>query len=571
MNENGRKRREWVKSAAIVFLSVLLVLTFFSNTIMNYSLPEVAAQYIQSGNITAKIRGNGIIESGDPYNVKITGTRKVESVEVREGDEVEKGTVLCVLSAEDSAELEAAKAVLEAAQNDFELSLLTGGVDTSVLNNAGQTDSMENYKARIIRLQNEIAAAEAEVKIAEAEVKAAEDKVVEWQKTEDAFTLQISLSSATSIDTSKEEKAVKEAKTAMDNANFTLTEARNWLTAVESQIAHQMTVSSGDSATLGNLEDQKIKANQSVISAETAYNNASLAYQKAQNALEAKKATDNKDTVLANLERQLAQIRIDMKKVQNELTAKQENLAAKQEAVTAKEGELAELVKNINDEINLGSKYEAILKAKAEVEKLEAQVSGSEVVAPITGTIMSVNVKSGLETPADGIVFTMQPEGEGYTMSFSVTNEQAKRLSVGDIAEPVNSWRYDNMEIVLESIRPDKTNPAQNKLLTFNVTGENIVANQSLNVSVGQKSATYDMIVPNSAIREDNNGKFILIVESKNSPLGNRYIATRVDVEVIASDDTQSAITGAVYGWEFVITTSTKPVEAGQQVRLADN
>ena len=35
MNENGKKKREWVKTAAIVFLSVMLVLTFFSNTIMN--------------------------------------------------------------------------------------------------------------------------------------------------------------------------------------------------------------------------------------------------------------------------------------------------------------------------------------------------------------------------------------------------------------------------------------------------------------------------------------------------------------------------------------------------------
>ncbi len=571
MNENGRKRREWVKSAAIVFLSILLVLTFFSNTIMNYSLPEVAAQYIQSGTITAKVRGNGIIESGDPYNVKITGTRKVESVEVHEGDKVEKGTILCVLSAEDSAELEAAKAALEAAQQDFELSLLTGAVDATVMNNAGNTDSMENYRAKIVRLQNEIAAAEAEVDVAQSAVDAAQDKVAEWQATDEAFTLQMSLTGATNVDTTAEQKAVQEAKTAMDNANFALTEARNWLTAVEAQISQQMSVSSGDSVTLAGLEDLKIKANQSVISAETAYNNATLAYQKAQYALETKQATDNKDTVLANLQRQQAQVRIDMKKAQDDLAAKQETLTAKQEAVTLKETELADMVKNINDEINLGSKYEAIAKAKEEVEKLEAQVSGSEVVAPITGTIMSVNVKSGLETPADGIVFTMQPEGEGYTMSFSVSNEQAKRLSVGDIAEPVNAWRYDNMEIILESIKPDKTNPAQNKLLTFKVSGENVVANQSLNVSVGQKSATYDMIVPNSAIREDNNGKFILIVESKNSPLGNRYIATRVDVEVIASDDTQSAITGAVYGWEFVITTSTKPVEAGKQVRLAEN
>ena len=37
MNENGTKKREWVKNAAIVFLLILLLLTFFSNTIQNYS------------------------------------------------------------------------------------------------------------------------------------------------------------------------------------------------------------------------------------------------------------------------------------------------------------------------------------------------------------------------------------------------------------------------------------------------------------------------------------------------------------------------------------------------------
>ena len=66
MKEKNSNRREWVKTAEIIFLSVLLVLTFFSNTIMNYSLPEVATQYVEPGNITAKIRGTGTVESADP-------------------------------------------------------------------------------------------------------------------------------------------------------------------------------------------------------------------------------------------------------------------------------------------------------------------------------------------------------------------------------------------------------------------------------------------------------------------------------------------------------------------------
>jgi hypothetical protein len=120
------------------------------------------------------------------------------------------------------------------------------------------------------------------------------------------------------------------------------------------------------------------------------------------------------------------------------------------------------------------------------------------------------------------------------------------------------------------SIKNDPQNPGQQKLVTLDITGD-VTPGQNMNVSIGQKSANYDLVVPNSAIREDNNGKFVLTVVSKSSPLGNRYIATRVDVEVLASDDTKSAVSGALYNWDYVIVTATKPVEAGKQVRLANN
>ena len=557
MKENGTKRREWIKTIAIIFLVILLVLTFFSNTIMNYSLPEVAAQYVQPGNINAQIRGYGTIESGDPYSVKIKAVRKVESVEVRQGDFVEKGQVLCLLSGEDSTELEEAKEALKLAEDEFEMTLLTGAVDSSIMNNAGNTDTVQNYKAKIINLQNAIATAEAEKDVADAKVK-------EWQDKVDAVTLQISLTGSTIVDTTNETKAVNDAKTAMDNANFALTEAKNRLETIVSQIEQENSVSSGDAVTLDELNKQKLEASQSVIDAETVYKATVLSYDKALKALEDKKATNNAEVSIANLERQKALLQV-------ELSNAEKNAAQKEEALTLKQSELETMVKNISDEINLGALYDKITKAKAEVKRLEELVEGSEILAPISGIIESVNVKSGLETPEDGIVFTMQPEGEGYTLSFTVTNEQAKKLAVGDVAEPVNAWRYDDMQIVLSSIRPDPNNPGQSKLLIFNVSGENIVPNQSLNVSVAQRSGgSYEMVVPNSAIREDNNGKFVLIVESKSSPIGTRYIANRVDVEVIATDDTKSAITGALYGYEFVITTSTKPVEAGQYVRLPE-
>ena len=89
--------REWVKNAAIIFLAVLLVLTFFSNTIMNRSLVEVATARVTDGNIVAKVRGTGTVTASGKHQVKATKTRTVRSVMVKAGQEVQTGDVLFIL------------------------------------------------------------------------------------------------------------------------------------------------------------------------------------------------------------------------------------------------------------------------------------------------------------------------------------------------------------------------------------------------------------------------------------------------------------------------------------------
>ncbi len=556
MNENGTKRKEWVKNAAIVFLIILLILTFFSNTIQNYSLPEVATQYVENGSITAKIRGMGVVESGDPYNVKIKEVREVASVEVKVGDKVEAGQVLCTLTEGDGQELETAKGELEKAQLaletarfNFEKTLLTGDYDISIMQNAGAVGDVTSYLGQVYTAKNEMEAAQA--------------KVDEWTNLIDIIDRQLAFNPY-SADVSQETKAVNDAQAALNGIENELTSARNWLSSLDAQIEQEraaLSVSSGNASKLAELNSQRLTANQNVINLESRQRSAAQTLKNAQAALDAKKATTDVDNTL-NQQKAFAQLSLGNAQAYFDLTKKNYD----------------ELIKNIGDTYALSGLTDAIETAQKDVDaaqdkvdKLTANAMGSEVTAPISGLITSINVKSGVETPSDGIVFTMQPEGKGYTMSFSVTNQQATRVSVGDQAELVNAWRYDDVQVTLASIKPDPNNPGQSKQLTFDVTGEGVIAGQSLNVSVGQKSANYDMTVPNSAIREDNNGKFILIITSKSSPIGTRYFASRVDVEVLASDDTKSAISGAVESYSYVITTSTKPVEAGKQVRLANN
>ena len=571
MNENGgKKRREWVKNAAIIFLSVMLVLTFFSNTFMNYSLPEVAAQYVQSGTITAKIRGTGTVESGDPYNVKINETRTISSVLVKTGDKVEKGAPLLLLEDKESKELTDAQAALDKAMLDFELALLSGDISNSAFQNVqnGNVSSLNTYQSRIV-------AAEAEI-----------DK---WQKQVDEATTainqlktaQVNVDAGGAPDTSSEQNKVNVAQAALNSDEIKIAKDKisEWQAA---QATCQATIDKYNekiaSSVSGNgfvnqvTEDEYQLAvknrdqYQSLINERQAFINSNP---------DKVKAYDEKVKALADANKALTEKQNSKTNSTNSLTVQTQNwqteLDKRNIQLKAAQDTKAQLLKDISTELNLDYQLDSLKKQRDDIAKLQENAVGASIDAPISGTITGVTVKAGDEAQPDTALVTMQPEGKGFTMSFSVTNDQAKRLSVGDKADLVNSWRYSDMDITMASIKPDTTDPGQKKLLTFDITGDEVTPGQSLNVSVGQKSANYDLIVPNSAIREDSNGKFILIVESKSSPLGNRYVATRVDVEVLASDDTQSAVSGALYGYEFVITTSTQPVEAGKLVRLANN
>lgn len=546
MNENGKNKREWVKTAAIIFLSVMLVLTFFAQSIMNYSLPEVATVYVQSGTITAKIRGMGVVESGDPYEVKVTESRKVSGVAVRVGDTVQKGDVLLYLEDAESEELKAARDALDAAKNEYELALLTAEVTSANIHSANENVSADVLRQQITNAQAAVTAAEKKVEAAEDAVTAAKNAVVPYEQKVAQLTQSVSDYRAQSAYEGSKEVA------ASDQRNIDNKQA-----AYDNALRYYNSVSSGDAATAATAKENLDKAANELQQAKQ------LVSDRANNVI-------TLDAAAADLELQQHIAERDLATAQNTVTAKERELETAKTLLEEKTADLTELVGSVGSVVGLEQMLEKIDKAQKLVDELTEKAVDATVTADIAGTVTQVNVTAGNTTKVEEPVVVLQPEGAGYTMSFSVTNEQAKRLSVGDRADLVNAWRYDDVEVTLASIKPDKTDPSQKKLLTFNIAGD-VAPGQSFNVSVGQKSANYDLIVPNSAIREDGNGKFILIIETKNGPLGERYIATRVDIEVIASDDTQSAINGGLYGYEHVITTSTKPVEAGKQVRFAEN
>ena len=576
-------RKDKIKNITIIFLLVMLILTFFSNTIMNYSLVEVSTQQVTSGQITSKVRGSGSVEASESYSVTIEETRKIATVNVKKDAEVATGDLLFTLEDTDSDELDAAKKSLNEAQAAYESAVLTAGITVA------ERQSIEAGKgSSLTQKQNEIAAANQRVKDAQAAVDAAQASV-------DKIKAQIDAVSNSTADTTAEEKAVLDAEKKNSEAQDSLTSAESAYTPVKSAYdtaleslqraqadleeakATRDALNASSSATAADkqtAETAVATAQVKVNTADSNFKTCQANLNKVQGSYDSAKsaATDSKNA-LSN-----ANYNLSVKKLTGTNTAEANNLQAQlntatvaltdaNTALTSATNDQKKVTDKISGEVTIASAYKTMTDLQEEVAKLQAKSIGTEITSPISGTVTDIAVTAGTTVNANDVMMTIQPENKAYVLQFSVTENQAKKVRVGDTAEILNNWYGNDVSAVVSAIRKDSQNRS-NSIIICEMKGD-VSVGDSYTLSIGEQSSNYDTIVPTSAIREDSNGKFILIIESKSTPLGNHYYARRVDVDVITSDDTKSAVTGALEGYEYVITTTTKPIKENEQVRLA--
>ena len=661
--ETNVKKREWVKTVAIIFLAVMLVLTFFSNTIMNHSLPEVATANVTSGTINAKIRGQGTVSANETYDVTIKQTRKVASIKVKAGQEVAAGDVLFTLEAEESDELKQAQTDLESMELNYEKSLIAASTEAARENREVQklqetyNDLLAQYhqystmdakkvelektkaEASLKELQKDLAKAqkelsslqtdkeytqaqadvtkyEAEVEQLKANVKELEEKYKALENgqsvAEQIQSMERQVKEQSALVAAKSNEVAELKKNKDYAALFTLSDDENnymviYVTdrpVLERKLIEILGMTSEEAATeatamiaaynavavaqneLDGLQAGLASLQQQLADLKTqqdSYTNKEKVKAELMKAQSDLQQADGKlglaERTVKNFEADIKKAETGVEKIQDQVDAQQDvvdkltnaNTLASQvkSAKEALEDKIFEQSLSDGSSLDLEAAKKAIDEKKADIEKLTQNADETEVKAKVAGTVSNIAITAGSNANAETPLITLNLTDRGYTVKISVTNDQAKKVRVGDNAELVNYWYGGDIQATLENITNDPQNPGKGRLLVFRLTGD-VEPDTNLTLSIGQKSANYDCIVPNSAVRTDSNGTFVLAITVKSSPLGNRYTATRVDVQELAKDDTNTAVTGLSSG-DFVITTSTKPIEAGTQVRLVDN
>ena len=604
MNENNKgnytpnRKREIIKTILIVFLIVMLVLTFCSNTIMNKSLAEITTESATSGKLTERIRGSGLVESNQSYDVKIDGNKIIDTIMIKTGQEVKKGDVLFTVGTEDSEELETAQASLIALELEYQKALLTTPEDYTAENQA-ISNAREDLNAAIAKRNNAIANSDS-----------AQQSLYDYNSNKNELTRKTKMfdklqSTIIAIDSNDYASASVEYignliflydaySKAEEDYNTAYALYTQMLTGKPSENPSESPTENYTDTT-PDTDNGSQDSTQEPTTTPTPDNDTLEALKADADAKRAVRDTaleeynNNKAEIRNDLMNQLYSIESDINSL-NEQIANYESSQGSDSAMSieqydedirVKQNALEELIVNLNktknendlqnktNTLEIEAKKKEIDNLNKKIEKIKQENSITEIKSEYSGIVSSISAKIGEETVPDVPVAVIDIAEEGYTVELTVEAEKTKKIKKGIEAEVVNNWNGD-ITAVLTDIKNDTKANSKNKILKFSVTGD-VSTGTMIDLSIPCGSGSYDTIVPKSAVYKDSKGSFVLIVNSKSSPLGNRYYAKRVDVEVLASDEISSAVQGAISSGDYVITTASKPIKPNEQVRMKDN
>ncbi len=557
---NPVKRRELIKTLLIIFLALMLILTFFSNTIMNRSLSEITTETASSGKLTERVRGSGMVVSNQTYEVTIDTVKVVEKINIKSGQKVKKDDVLFTVTAESSTELTDAEVALDTLELEYRKALLTDPVDYSTENQA-----IKNARDDL----NQAIAKRDQVYYNQTSVEQAKAQYLADKREMTALTARQSKLSATisAIDSDEYSAAAPEYTGNLTVLYGSFSDADAAYTAAYS--VYTQAVEDGADESVVNTAKADADAKQLVRdNAKAAYDNQKIA-------------------VRSDLAGQLADTESELSVVSDRVTEYESGSSGEGMTyedcvadVQAKERALADLMialqkaqkeNSVTDKksaLDLDAQKKAIEKQKEKVAKLKEKTTATEIKSKYDGVVSAVNVQPDDTTAPGNPLAIIDIAEEGYTVEVSVEADKVKKVKTGVKAELINNWN-GQAEAVLQKIKNDTTAGSRNKILVFSITGD-VESGSFIELSIPCGSASYDAIVPKSAVYQDKDGYFVLKVSSKSSPFGNRYYAERVKVEVLASDETSHAVQGGISRGDSIITAASKPVSAGDQVRMKD-
>lgn len=236
--------------------------------------------------------------------------------------------------------------------------------------------------------------------------------------------------------------------------------------------------------------------------------------------------------------------------------------SAQKQAVRNLEDAQQPAASDTDGEINSIS-MEDLKKKQRKLKKLQEQQGN--IYAPQSGVVTKVFVSVGQRT-TDTALLTMSSGSGGVKFVAHVGAEDAEYLAKGDTVTLRGVGKSaDNCRIL--SVRAEE----DGAVVTVALEGDLFSVGEHARMTAVRESQEYPCTVPVSALVEEEQKMYVLLMEREDTVLGEQYVARKREVTVEDRNDSIAALDGSALESEAsVIVASDRYVGAGDRVRLAE-
>ena len=184
---------------------------------------------------------------------------------------------------------------------------------------------------------------------------------------------------------------------------------------------------------------------------------------------------------------------------------------------------------------------------QTQLEKLKTlKQQNGEITAPSSGIITKVCVETGQKT-TDTAAVVMSDEQSGLFFTTTTDSKNREYLSVGT--------SIDGSSIKVSIV----------------MQGDDFLPGESAQMTATRKSESYDYLVPVTAVWQENNKAYVLLLETENTVLGEQYIARKAEVQILDKNSSYAAVSGNSLSADCqIITDSDRTVGNGDVVRMTE-
>lgn len=500
-------RKKVIVKLSIYFIFIVIIFTFFSSTIYNLALPNVVIAFAENSTITQKLNEEGVVELKDEQLYYASNSGNVK-LELEKGDIVSKGFEIFSIDF-DNEKLK---------DNNYKL---------------------EIQKNRITKINSDILYYKTEL----------DNLIKQGAKEEniniDDYDNKIN-SSALEIENLKQQLNSIE-NSSQNEYDIQMDKILSELSYLEQQLENFNRLYEIGSVSKDEVDNLKKEIDRLNFD----YN----------------KLNNDKAEEIKNLKLQIEKAQKDFEalKTQKDYAVAQNN---KNNKVNSKDyesrlNELKNTISNLENDLN-GAQIEQAF-VQNDIESIQNSFN-QKFVADDTCVITEIVAPNGSYVNKNDLILKTGKVFKDYQLKIKTSNKNNWITTYTPAKININSTKETNLSGAIKSIKY-----VEGELeILIEFSSNRALGGELANVSLQEISQLQACVIPNSALRNDSRGDYILTVSKKNGIIGDEYYAKRVNVTVISYDSQNTSIENLVDTSEAIIINSDKTISEGERIKLSN-